>query len=89
MPNANEKSSRTRRTPADIASAELEAATKRVEQAKKRQSAAEDDLAKAKSDVARFQRLVDYAAQNPDLPENTDDGTLIGEPEPEPEPTLF
>lgn len=77
MTNANEKSSRTRRTPADIASAELEAATKRVEQAKNRQAKAEEELAKAKADVTRFQRLADYAAQNPDLPENGDDGTLI------------
>lgn len=69
MPDTETKT-RTKREPAAIAAAELEAATKRVEAARKRQTTAEAEVEKAKADVTRLQRLADYAAQNPDLPEN-------------------
>lgn len=76
MPNS-EKSTRVRRTPAEIASEALEAATARVEAAKKRQATAEAEVEKAKADVKRLTKLADYAAQNPDLPENADGGEVI------------
>ena len=63
-------SKRKVRTPAEIAAAELETATKAVERAEKRVETAKSEVTAAESALRQAKRRADYASQHPDLPEN-------------------
>jgi len=71
---------RTRRTPAEIATAELDKANARVEKAAKALADAEAAVEPARAALNRAERFRDYAKSNPDLPADA--------PEPEPAPVL-
>ena len=93
MPRGNANTENTsepkvRRTPAEIAQAELDAAKTRLDKAKSRQERAEEALRKADADVTRAQRFYDFAAENPDLPANANGVEIVSsEDVPEPEYT--
>lgn len=79
MPRGNattdDGTARTRRTPGEIAQAELDKADKRLEKANAKLADAENAVEPARNEVARAQRFRDFAASNPDLP-------ATGEPAP-------
>lgn len=79
---STETAERTRRNPAEIAQAELDAAEKRFEKASDRQARANEAKEKADADVARAQRFLDFAKANPDLPSEA------GSSEPDPETVI-
>lgn len=71
---------RVRRTPAEIAQAELDKADARVSAATKRHEKAQTELDSAVSELERAKAFRNYAAGNPDLP------STEAQVEPEPEP---
>lgn len=73
-----EDKTRTRRTPAEIAQAELEQALKRLEKAEDRLAKARAEEEKAEADVTRAQRFAEFARSNPDLPDS-DPGDVVGQ----------
>lgn len=77
-PESAEKTSRTRRNPAEIAQAELDKARQRVEKARQRLDKARQEEEKAEADVTRAERFLAFAESNPDLPQDVD----AGEPQP-------
>lgn len=78
MPAGSNDTTRTRRTPAQIAQEALDAATERVTKAEKRVEAAKAEVQKAEADVKRATALREYAAANPDLPGH-DDGDVTAQ----------
>lgn len=70
---------RTRRTPAEIAQAELDKANARVEKATKRLVEAEAAVEPAKAELNRAERFRDYAKSNPDLPPESASDTAEAE----------
>ena len=66
-----DKPTRTRRSPADIAAADLDAADKRVKRASDKVTSLTAELERAKAEETRARAFRDYAAKNPDLPENS------------------
>jgi DNA repair ATPase RecN len=60
---------RTRKSPQDIAVAELEKAEKRLEKAQDSAEKWEEKLEEAIAERDRAQRYVDFLRQNPDLPQ--------------------
>ena len=81
----SEKATRTRRSPAEKAQADLDKAQSNVDKAIKRRDKAESEYQAARDEVFRAQRFLDYAKANPDLPEQ--DSVIepaVEEYEPEP-----
>lgn len=69
---------RTRRTPAEIAQAELDKADNRLKKAQTKLTDAENAVEPARNEVARAQRFRDFAASNPDLPSQPEPDVLPG-----------
>lgn len=63
-----EKATRTRRSPAEKAQADLDKAQANVDKSIKRRDKAEAEFQAARDEVFRAQRFLDYARANPDLP---------------------
>lgn len=78
---SDEKVTRTRRTPEQKATADLEKAQKAVDKANERIQKANDELTKAQAEADRANRFLAYAQANPDLPQ--DNGAINPEPAPE------
>lgn len=75
--NETTESTRTRRTPAEIAQAELDKATARVAKAETRVEKAKEEVTKAEREVALAVRARDYAASHPDLVDPGDVGAQV------------
>lgn len=78
MANSDTDSTRKRRSPAEIAQAELDKANERVEKAEKRHEKAQAEVSAASREVTRAKAFRDYAAKNPDLP-GADLGDVAGQ----------
>lgn len=76
MAKSENSTPRVRRTPAEIAQAELDKANARVERAEKRVEKAREEVEKAEKEVALAQREQTYRAGHPDLSpgESADNG---------------
>jgi hypothetical protein len=72
------ESTRKRRTPAEIAQAELDKAETRFEKAKKRVHDSFTEYKAAMTEATRAERFVEFARQNPDLP-GADAGDIAGQ----------
>jgi hypothetical protein len=72
---------RTRKSPQDVAVAELEKAEKRLIKAQEAHTRWSEKAAEAEAEVTQALRYVDFLRQNPDLPDSSSDtGTLIATP---------
>jgi hypothetical protein len=66
------KQTRTRRTPEQRATADLQKAEKQRDSATAKLAKMREGIAAAEADVQRAERFVDYASRNPDLPQAAD-----------------
>jgi enoyl-CoA hydratase/carnithine racemase len=64
-----EKTSKVRRSAAEIATEDAEQASRAVEKARRRVADAQAARDKAEADVERLTRTLDYRLKHPDLPE--------------------